>query len=142
VGEANLQALIAELVRRYGSLRALATRLGMSPSRFSRLARGGEGNSLEVVNCLRLAELTGESASRILRLAGKADVADLIERLYGPTAIGPSSNKEIEQLLDAWTDLLPGTRDALLSYIKTQAQLDRVHQNTARRSGGRSRAVR
>lgn len=75
--------LVLDLANRHGSLSALAQQLGLSPSRLSRVANGTPGASMEVVNCLRLAQLAGQSPAQVLRAAGKADVADLLDGLYG-----------------------------------------------------------
>jgi len=53
----------------------------------------GGGDSLNPLNCLKLADVIGRSASEVLRAAGKDDVAILIERLYGtpnPRPVGVS----------------------------------------------------
>lgn len=78
---ASFPELLNGFVRRFGSQTALGKAIDISASRLSRVIQGQ--HSLEVVNCLRLAEVTGESPSVVLRAAGKADVADLIERMYG-----------------------------------------------------------
>jgi plasmid maintenance system antidote protein VapI len=78
----RLRQIIAEAVGRFGSQTALGNAIGLSPTRISRVLKG-DGCSLEVISCLRLAEVTGESPTVILRAAGKWDVAELIERLYG-----------------------------------------------------------
>ena len=79
---ARLRQIIADAVGRFGSQTALGNAIGLSPTRISRVLKG-DGCSLEVISCLRLAEVTGESPTVILRAAGKWDVAELIERLYG-----------------------------------------------------------
>lgn len=70
------------LIERYGTSHAVAELIGMSASAFSR----GTHNeaTLSVDNLLKLAEGTGESPTEVLRLAGKGELADRIERLYGP----------------------------------------------------------
>lgn len=79
------QDLLIELIRSFpGTKRDLAKLLDITPSRLSHLLNAGDIPSMEV--CLRLADATGTSASKVLRVAGKEDVADLIERLYGPAA--------------------------------------------------------
>ena len=78
----RLRQIIADAVGRFGSQTALGNAIGLSPTRISRVLKG-DGCSLEVISCLRLAEVTGESPTVILRAAGKWDVAELIERLYG-----------------------------------------------------------
>jgi hypothetical protein len=65
---------------RYKTYGALATRIGMTDSGFSRAAKAG---TFDVENCLKLAHETGESAETVLEMAGKRQVHELIERLYG-----------------------------------------------------------
>lgn len=68
---------------KFGSKSALAQAMGINSTRLSRLARHTDQHSLGTANCLRLAKHTDHPASDVLRAAGKADVADLIESLYG-----------------------------------------------------------
>jgi plasmid maintenance system antidote protein VapI len=72
--------LLKNEVTRLGSQRAVARGIGLTESRFGRVLSGE--HSLSVESCLRFSQLTGESPSRVLRAAGKASVADLIEELY------------------------------------------------------------
>lgn len=82
--------------RRFGNKKGFAKAIGITPGRFSRLLRGEF--SMEVVNCLRLAKVTGESPDRVLRLAKKSEIADLIQELYGR----PSLTGAQRALLDRW----------------------------------------
>jgi plasmid maintenance system antidote protein VapI len=79
----DLRDLLRELVKRHRNQTALAQAMGIDRSRISKILKGVEYPTLEVQNCLRLADVTGESPMEILTAAGKGDVADLIERLYG-----------------------------------------------------------
>src|SRR5262245_5253006 len=80
----EFQRLLAVVTDEYqGSKGELASAIGVTPSRFSHLLLTGSP-SIEV--CLRLAEVSGLPPFRVLRAAGKADIADLIAELYGPTA--------------------------------------------------------
>lgn len=108
VGE--FQELLEGAARRYRTKGDLARALGITPGRLSRVL-GGE-HSLDVGKCLTLAKLTGESPSRVLRVAGKGQIADAIEDLYGPGAT-PVSPKERE-LLDVWSALTQRAREGLL----------------------------
>lgn len=72
-----IDRLVKERYKTYG---ALAKAIGMTESGFSRAAKAG---TFEVENCLRLADVTGESAAAVLRMAGKEQIHELIERLYG-----------------------------------------------------------
>jgi len=75
----------AKCLRAYGGTQQqLAREVGVTPSTLSHVINGNASPSLEL--CLRLAAVTGISASQILRAAGKADLVDLIEGLYGAAA--------------------------------------------------------
>ena len=81
----NLQELIREAIGIYGTGVALAATTGINRSRISRLASGAGGpeDSLDVENLLCLAKAVGRPPSDVLRIGGKAELADLIEDLYG-----------------------------------------------------------
>lgn len=111
--------LLEEAARGYPTKKAFARAIGITPGRLSRVL-GGE-HSLDVANCLTLARLTGESPSRVLRVAGKGDIADAIEALYGPTAKSVSPKER--ELLDVWNALTPRARDGLRL---TMAELSRT----------------
>lgn len=90
--------LLERAAAKFPSKQAFAKALGITPSRFSRLLQGQF--SLEVVNCLRLAKIAGERPSTVLRAAGKNDVADLIEELYG--AEGNPLTPAQRELIEVW----------------------------------------
>lgn len=100
--------LLTLLVRRFGSRDALGKKIGMSGSRVGRAIDGQYSFNIE--NCLKLADATGESPSVVLRAAGKQEVADLIERLYGKSRPGLGANER--ELLDEWDALTPRARHA------------------------------
>lgn len=78
---ATLEDLVARGVeQQFDTLQAIADAMEMSLSAFS---RGVKLRQLSVDSCLRLAEVLGEPPSFILDLAGKAETARRIERLYG-----------------------------------------------------------
>lgn len=75
-------SLLRSCSRRYPTIRAFARALDVDPSHVSRaMARGAQ--PFDVRGCLRLAKLTGENPTTVLRAAGKGDIAELIETLYG-----------------------------------------------------------
>lgn len=76
-----LEGLVAEV--RFGTKDAVAHAIGMSPSRLGRVMKG-EGNSFDVLNCLKLADISGLPVDHILNAAGKSEIACLIRKLYGP----------------------------------------------------------
>lgn len=80
----TFQAWVDAIVEsRYGG-RAfrLAEAVGLHQSSFS---RGAAKGTLSVESLLKLAQVTGEPPGDVLRLAGKDDVADLLDDLYGTT---------------------------------------------------------
>jgi hypothetical protein len=100
-----IQALIAD---RFGTPTALANALDMHLTVFS---RGVATGTFSMVNLLKLAKVADEHPSKVLRLAGKSDEADLIEALYGTSEefISPSQR----ELLAKWKKLSP-TRQKIL----------------------------
>jgi transcriptional regulator with XRE-family HTH domain len=106
--------LLETAARRFPTKHAFARALGITPGRLSRVL-GGE-HSLDVLNCLKLAKLTGLSASEVLRVAGKGDIADLLEDLYGHArpAIPPSIRVIVEQV----ESLPPRARNALERFLE------------------------
>lgn len=98
--EVDLSELLAMLVAdiRYGTKDALARAIGISPSRLGRVMKG-EG-SLDVINCLRLAKVSGLPVDRILHAAGKTEIAVLIRELYGPAPARPPEADFLARLSD------------------------------------------
>jgi len=83
----SFKTLLRRLRKPYGTVRAFADALGIEPSRVSR------GQPFDVRGCLKLAQLTGENPSVVLRAAGKADIATLIEAQYGTPAPKPTPDE-------------------------------------------------
>lgn len=125
----EFSSFIAELVRRYGTAHRLSEAIGMSLSAFSRGVRN-EG-TLSVENCLRLAEETGEPPSKVLRLASKGQVADLIERLYARVPM-KEADREILflwQNLDSEADR--ALRTLLRALVADQKRAKKPHRHSA-----------
>ena len=96
----NFSELLRETARRFPSQQAFAEAIGLSTARLNR-AMNKADYPLNVVNCLRLARIVDESASDVLRAAGKSDVADLIESLYGrPQEVSAAKREVIDLLAD------------------------------------------
>src|SRR4051812_1758742 len=74
--------LLTRVVAAFPNRSAFAKAIGLNASRLSRALNTGDF-PFNVTNCLRLAQVSGEPPSKVLRAAGKGDVADLIETLYG-----------------------------------------------------------
>lgn len=97
----DLASFVRGFVSRLGTARAVAKAIGLTEGRVGRVMRG-EG-SMEVGNLLRLADIAGEPPSKVLRLAGKAEEAELIERIY---SVGvPPLSKSQRELLQTWERL-------------------------------------
>lgn len=101
--------LLETAAKGYRTKKAFARAIGITAGRLSRVL-GGE-HSLDVGNCLRLAKLIGEAPSRVLRVAGKGDIADLIEAQYGPGAKAVSPLER--EFLDVWNALSERAREGL-----------------------------
>jgi hypothetical protein len=101
--------------KHYGdSTRAMAHALDIDPSRISR------GTPFDVHGCLRLAQLTGENPSVVLRAANKGHIATLIEALYGAgkTLLTPDEHA----ILEAFNALpRPESRRALIQIARDAA---------------------
>lgn len=115
----SFQELLASYVVKFGSQTALGRAIHMSPSRINKVLKGRD--TFDVANCLRLADATGESPSAILRIAGKADVADLIERMYGKARppVEPTLTPAQKELLTTWEEIpgdLQGPLGVLIRY--------------------------
>ena len=108
----DFRALLERAAAKYPSKQAFAKELGITPSRFSRVLRGDY--SMEVVNCLRLAKLSGEQPSDVLTAAGKRDVADLIEHLYGDQTLAEPERT----LLSQWAHLTGQQQSTIRSLIR------------------------
>jgi hypothetical protein len=96
--KSELPALLRSIRDRFPSQIAFANAIGVSSSRAGRAMKGQD--SLNTLNCLRLAAAVGEPPSRILRAANKGEIADLLEQLYGrqATAIPDRVRKTVAQL--------------------------------------------
>lgn len=100
---------------RFRTWRELALALGMTESG---LMRGVNRGSLDLVNLLTLAELTETPPLDVLRIAGKADLATLIERRFGTGAAALSGDEH--RLLEQWSSLDPEDRlvvQGVLEYL-------------------------
>lgn len=79
--------LLRRLRKGFPSTKAFAKALAVEPSHLSRaMSWKNDGPSFDVRGCLKLAMATGEDAGVVLRAAGKGDIADMLEVLYGPPA--------------------------------------------------------
>lgn len=99
----SFQEWVEELIAtRFGTATAVAAALDMQLSPFT---RGVKAGTLNLVNLLKLAKLAEEHPSKVLRLAGKAAEADLLEALYGgPSRDGLSPSQR--EIIATW-ELIP-----------------------------------
>jgi hypothetical protein len=109
----ELIALIRRIEKREGTVRAVAKAIGISEGRLGKVTRG-EG-SMEILTLLRLTQFADEQPSHVLRIAGKNEEADLIEKLYGVhrASISPSE----AELLDRWKQVPSDVRENLRGLI-------------------------
>ena len=110
----TFQGWVEQVIRtRYRTATALAESIGMELSPFT---RGVKAGTLNLVNLLKLARAAEEHPSTVLRLAGKAAEADLIEELYGSGHDAlPRSHRE---LIEMWERLTPEQRAPLFSLAR------------------------
>lgn len=104
---------------RYPTVRAFAAALNLDETHLSR-AMGPRGLPFDVLRCLRLAELTGESAIAVLRVAGKKAIADHLDRLFGEQT--SSLTVDQRELLAAYAAVQPHVRQAVLVIVKAMAR--------------------
>ena len=76
----ELTRLVARVRQTMPTNRELAHALDISETHVGRVLKGGY--SFSVQNCLRLASLADEPPSAVLRMAGKDDVADMLDKAY------------------------------------------------------------
>jgi hypothetical protein len=92
----KLEQFVDRLIdTRWDTSSRLAAAIGMSLSAFSRAIH--EEGCLSVENCLRLALVSGENPSKILRLVGRDDVAEVTDELFGTEATH-LNQRELEHL--------------------------------------------
>ena len=127
----SFSQFIERWIGRYGTAQALADAIGMSLSAFSRGVRNA--GTLGVDNLLRLADVTGESPGKVLRIAGKRDVADLIDRLYGGAlnsrAVGLSGLER--ELINLWKGLHRNAQEPILTIVKALSEKQQQRRRTA-----------
>lgn len=111
-----------------GNQQQLAEAIGVTGPTVSKIVRGVGGATFAAVNCLKLAEVSGEAPSRVLELAGKGDVAKLIERLYGK-ARAPMTPDDVALL-----SLPPDRKHQLVGALGLE------HPGRERKSAGGKRA--
>jgi hypothetical protein len=125
----RLNAGVTKAFRKYleraaeklGSQAALASELGIDPTRVSRLKRGQKPyGRLNFENCLKLAAILDQSPPDILRAAGHLRQAALYEQLCGPAGPNRLLKSSEWQLLQIWRSLPQYRRAAFLNLMRTE----------------------
>lgn len=115
----TFRALLKRLRKYYPTVRAFADALDIDPSQLSR-AMGEGGQPFDIRGCLRLAQVTGENPTLVLRAAGKADIAALVEELYGPShALLTPEQQQLLNSMEAIQD--PTVRQSILTVVRAAA---------------------
>jgi hypothetical protein len=123
----DLQQLLTDLLKQRGGTKtAFAKDLGISLERLLKVLKN-PSESLGVANLLRLAVVSGLAPGEILTMAGKADVAALLELLYGRTPHRPVS---VQQL---WPTLSPKAQQALTTFVEEVETTRPVRKKKPRR---------
>jgi hypothetical protein len=138
MAEETFRSFVERWIAEYGTKGRLAKSIGLTLSAFSRGFRN-EG-TFSVESCLRLAEETGEPPAYVLRLAGKPEVADLLERLYGRRQSLLRLGRQERELLDVWAELPTASQKSLIGLMSDLARLQSPNGGGTRRSS-RSKLV-
>jgi len=113
----TFRVLLKRLAKAYPTVKAFAQALDVDPSHLSRAMHTEQ--PFDVRGCLRLARVTGTNPGEVLRAAGKGDIADLIEELYGPAQALLTA--EQQDLLAAFDAMNPNVRKAFTEIAKATA---------------------
>jgi len=117
----TFRVLLKRLSKAYPTVKAFAQALDVDPSHLSRAMHTEQ--PFDVRGCLRLARVTGTSPGEVLRAAGKGDIAELIEELYGaPQVLLTGEQRELLAALNAIDE--PKVREALLTMARRAAGLE------------------
>lgn len=71
--------------------------------------------SLGVANCLRLSKVSGLPPSQVLTMAGKSEIAELLDMLYGRTPERGANRDEL--VTQWWPRLSPKAKDAMRTLL-------------------------
>lgn len=135
----TFQELLNRIADGFPTRQALAKAIDINASRLSRALNGTDKHSFNIENCLRLAQLSGEPASAVLRAADKGDIAELIESLYGQER--KVTDPVVRDLLATWPDLTADEKNYVRSSVTMVLRARRAKessQDMALRKRGRS----
>jgi hypothetical protein len=129
MADETFQQFIERWIGRYGTAQALSDAIGMSLSAFSRGVRNAGTLGLE--SCLRLAEVTGEPPSRVLRIAGKGEAAALIDRLYGGALVSEKTSLSAleRELVTLWNGLSIDAQEPFLIILRALSEKQRKRRS-------------
>jgi hypothetical protein len=142
----KLATLLRKLIRDYGGTKKdFGHTVLLDSSTISHLLSGDAHYVLGVEPCLRIAAVTGSSPSALLRAAGKADVAALLEQLYGKPVLRrmPAIRLSPDERrgLKYFRALDPRTRNAFIHLLGAAASSG-VPQHNDHNNGRRRREAR
>jgi plasmid maintenance system antidote protein VapI len=120
---------LASAARKFKTKQEFAAAVGITAGRFSRLLRGEF--SMEVVNCLRLAKVSGESPAKVLRLAGKSEIVDLIDELYARQPLTQAQR----ELIEVWDAIPAEARAAFGTMLRYTREVAATSGPSARSEG-------
>jgi transcriptional regulator with XRE-family HTH domain len=132
----TFSGLVLELVSDFGGSRTdFAKAVGVSPSTLSHFLGGRASHPPSTEVCLRIALASRVPPTRVLRAAGRTQIAELIEQLYGAAAkfrqhvnVTPHEYTHLEQ----WRKLDDKTRHALQLVVEHAATLHGSSKKRAR----------
>lgn len=124
VGVTAFTELLNRIAERFPTRHALAKALDINASRLSRALNGSEEFPFNIENCLRLAQVSGEPPSGVLRAANKGEVAELIESLYG--AEKKVTDPAVRDLLNAWPTFTADERNLFRLNVATMLRARRA----------------
>lgn len=109
----KLRGYVRQLIDKFGTQTALAEKIGMTLSAFSRAVN--EEGTFSFENCLRLADAFGDDPVVVLRVAGKLDQADLFQRVRGEKVASLRALKFLEQ----WSKITTENQKLLETFAAT-----------------------
>jgi len=108
-------ALLSEAEALFGGVqRRVADALDIDNTRYNKM-RSGKAYTLNVENCLRLAQLLGRAPTEVLRAAGKTAIADQLDAYYTAPQYAPLPGGYLgRQLVAEWARLNDADRALVL----------------------------
>lgn len=117
VGTNAFREYFEQWIRLYGTQGRLAEKIGLTDSAFSRgLKREG---TFGFETLLAFCEETGEPVDKVLRIAGKSELADRLARIYGSKGDAPSRLAAPDrELLELWREIPEDAKRPLVAILK------------------------